>query len=538
MYCSLARLCSIACCCAHLYKILFRLISFIVILLPICVLEAAAPDDISTNQRAWYDAVDLNADNDYTNNPANNSLVSDWFDKSGSANHVSEAGAERPTYRHNSISAQRHGVDFDGINDALRDINNIWPGAVDTSEVFVAATTDEIKRSFLFGSNGIGNNRISTHVPWSDNRTYFDHGPCCGNPARLRDVIPITLNEAYLWQFIAQPGLQAVVRNGDTQFSDGGAGTYTPNATAAFALGDLANNGANLHHGRIFEAVFYQTALNDAQRRIMNSYLSAKWDRTIAAGVDYPDVYAGDDAANGQYDFFVGGVGQDGGVQTIGTSQGLTITDQSFLSADNKFVLAGVDYLVSAPTIGQATSDLPSGYDYRSNRSWYIDTTGAGGNVELSFNATDIGVAVDNGAEYGLLHRSGVTGTFTEVSRSTMAGGDVKFSLLPADGVYVIGKITSISEVDLSLLKTVSNEAPNVGEIVTFTLSVSNAGPSPATNASVIDNVPAGLGNLVAVGSSPPSSLTIVGNAVSWTNISVAVGAVASATFTAEVLPP
>ena len=119
-----------------------------------------------------------------------------------------------------------------------------------------------------------------------------------------------------------------------------------------------------------------------------------------------------------------------------------------------------------------------------------------------------------------------------------MAGGDVKFSLLPADGVYVIGKITSISEVDLSLLKTVSNEAPNVGEIVTFTLSVSNAGPSPATNASVIDNVPAGLGNLVAVGSSPPSSLTIVGNAVSWTNISVAVGAVASATFTAEVLPP
>ena len=335
----------------------------LLVLLPTSILQAAAPDDINTNQRAWYDAVDLDADDDYTNNPANNSLISDWFDKSGSANHLSEAGTARPTYRHHSISANRHGVDFDGIDDALRDVNDIWAGAVDTSEIFIAASTDVVKRSFLFGSASNGNNRISIHAPWIDNTTYFDHGPCCGNPARLRDTIPITLNEAYLWQFIGQPALQAVARNGDTQFSDGGAGIYTPSANAAFALAGHGNGGANLHHGRIFEAIYYQTVLNDAQRRIMNSYLSAKWDRTLTAGIDYSDVYAGDDTANGHYDFFVGGVGQDNGVQTIGTSQGLTITDESFLNADNKFVLAGVNYLVTAPTTGHVTSDLPAGYD-------------------------------------------------------------------------------------------------------------------------------------------------------------------------------
>jgi hypothetical protein len=34
--------------------------------------KAAAPDDITTNQRAWYDAVDLNANNNYTDNPNKN----------------------------------------------------------------------------------------------------------------------------------------------------------------------------------------------------------------------------------------------------------------------------------------------------------------------------------------------------------------------------------------------------------------------------------------------------------------------------------
>lgn len=87
--------------------------------------EAAAPDDIAGNQRAWFDAADLNGNDDYTDNLANNSFIAVWTDKSGTANHISSSGTTRPIYRHDSISPNRHGVDFDGIDDHLTDTNDI-----------------------------------------------------------------------------------------------------------------------------------------------------------------------------------------------------------------------------------------------------------------------------------------------------------------------------------------------------------------------------------------------------------------------------
>ncbi len=46
---------------------------------------------------------------------------------------------------------------------------------------------------------------------------------------------------------------------------------------------------------------------------------------------------------------------------------------------------------------------------------------------------------------------------------------------------------------DLSLIKTVSNATPNVGQNVTYTITASNAGPNSATNVSVTDLLPAGM---------------------------------------------
>src|SRR5207302_272489 len=46
---------------------------------------------------------------------------------------------------------------------------------------------------------------------------------------------------------------------------------------------------------------------------------------------------------------------------------------------------------------------------------------------------------------------------------------------------------------DLAVLKTVSNASPNVGDTITFTITLSDNGPNSATNVQATDTLPAGL---------------------------------------------
>ncbi len=67
----------------------------------------------------------------------------------------------------------------------------------------------------------------------------------------------------------------------------------------------------------------------------------------------------------------------------------------------------------------------------------------------------------------------------------------------PGNGVASEDDIASVviqgQQIDLSLTKTISDPLPNVGDEVTFVISVSNAGPSDATGVRVTDQLPTGL---------------------------------------------
>lgn len=102
----------------------------------------------------------------------------------------------------------------------------------------------------------------------------------------------------------------------------------------------------------------------------------------------------------------------------------------------------------------------------------------------------------------------------------------------------IVTLIDDDEAVDLDITKTVSDESPNIGDTVVFTLLVDNLGPDDAVGASVLDSVPAGLGSITPVSSPAGTSLIVSGNTVSWTGLDVTVGSPLQAQYSAVVLPP
>src|SRR5262249_52494512 len=89
-------------------------------------------------------------------------------------------------------------------------------------------------------------------------------------------------------------------------------------------------------------------------------------------------------------------------------------------------------------------------------------------------------------------------------------------------------------QADLALSKMVSDATPNVGDTITFTVTLTNAGPDTATGVTVTDLLPAGLSFVAAmtsVGSYDP--MTGV-----WAVGSLAGGASAELLIGARVVSP
>ena len=80
---------------------------------------------------------------------------------------------------------------------------------------------------------------------------------------------------------------------------------------------------------------------------------------------------------------------------------------------------------------------------------------------------------------------------------------------------------TETPPTDLALVKTVSNPTPNVGDLIMFTITLTDAGPAQATNVTVQDSLPAGLTFVSAA----PSQGTYVSGSGVWT-----VGTITTAT--------
>ena len=133
--------------------------------------------------------------------------------------------------------------------------------------------------------------------------------------------------------------------------------------------------------GFLHEFFTYSTILNDAQRVIVNNYVSAKYGTTLTAS----DVYTMDNAGNGNFDFEVSGIGQaaDGSSHRDTRGTGVVrIWNPSDLG-NNEFLLFGHDNtnLVSSNTV-----DVGAPVQERLSRVWRVSQVGRIGSVSLSFD--------------------------------------------------------------------------------------------------------------------------------------------------------
>ena len=82
--------------------------------------------------------------------------------------------------------------------------------------------------------------------------------------------------------------------------------------------------------------------------------------------------------------------------------------------------------------------------------------------------------------------------------------------------------------------QTISNTTPNVGDVVTFTITVNNAGPDAATGVAIEDAIPNGYSNITAISNAG----AIANDTINWTNLSIANGGSITLTYTAKVNAP
>lgn len=90
--------------------------------------------------------------------------------------------------------------------------------------------------------------------------------------------------------------------------------------------------------------------------------------------------------------------------------------------------------------------------------------------------------------------------------------------------------VTVAQRADLSLVKSVSNLTPNVGDTLTYTLTVSNAGPNVATNVEIKDIIPTGLTFISSTNTTHTSGL------ITGTIASIPVGSSQVFTYRAKVV--
>ncbi len=418
----------------------------------------------STNNVLW-----LKADAG-TSSTVSNTPISAWNDQSGNGINVTQTiSAQQPSFAVNVIN-NKPAIQFDNVtttNDKMiapdspildntsgySFFNVVRPQNVDdNARTIVSKRTDvSVDQSFMlffytgskyFADLQTTNDRFNTTRTYTANNNYI-------------------LNLVYDGKLAASQRAKAYT--GETlEITATETSSLIPDNNSPLLIGTTNSTDSRPFGGYIAEIIIYTVTVNDAQRIIVNNYLSSKYD--IALTVN--DKYNGDASANGNYDFNVAGIG----AEVSGPNSAFDAITTLGMGLISKSGLENGDYILAghATTVNNLNFTNVSGISganpARWERIWYIDVTNAGAvlqaDIEFDMVAGGMGGTIPmTPSNYKLLYRSGTSGTWTEVATASSISGNkiifnsYNFNNNANDGYYTIGTTNNaVSPLPIELL--------------------------------------------------------------------------------------
>lgn len=220
----------------------------------------------------WLDASDASTLYSGASLAAADGAISEWRDKSGNARHATQATGVSQPLRKTAIQNGRDVVRFDGANDGLKGtLVNL--SAMTVFVVFKYSAARLYDRVYTQATNALSNDYSASghYIPViqssaSQTSSYAS--------ADLRSTVATASNT---FAVVASKHTGSEITN----YKNGAAGTpYTHTLGVnggAYGIGSTPTENIANMTGDISEILVFPTALSDADRQAVETYLNAKW---------------------------------------------------------------------------------------------------------------------------------------------------------------------------------------------------------------------------------------------------------------------
>jgi len=361
-----------------------------------------------------------------TSTTTNGQPVSGWNDQSGNGNNASQGtSGNRPQFiASEPLANNRPVLRFDGNDDWMQTTTHLTDNVGTLIVVGRKTALSSDYRTIFTSQDFLMLGQTPSLDQWG---AYNDGGERLFTPGTS---IGVNSSAAFRILGYRQNGLGA---NQLALFLDGVQSTTLhnggSNGKSITTIGSNSSGTSGIQHfpGDIAEVIFYSAALNEAQRIIVENYLSSKYGVSIGTNDRY--------AYDGTHGNDVAGIGQasDGSQHLNASSSRLNISSPSSL-ANNRFALFGHNN--GALTLSNTNAPASR---RRLNRVWRYDETGGSiGTVTLAFDVSGISLPSGTSISGILVDADGDFSSGATELTGTLSGGiyTVTGASIP-DGSYI-----------------------------------------------------------------------------------------------------